>query len=139
MNISQNHRRRTLISLTPLIDVVFILLIFFMRASSFVEWKYIELGVGESESLALNLSTQSLVEVDFNNQYSLNKKALPLGEIINRVREQVRQDLDHPVLIKPVNDLPLQELLTVLDALSQFAESNISLVKDQSQSEPNGH
>lgn len=36
-------RRRPLISLTPLIDVVFILLVFFMLASSFLDWRAIDL------------------------------------------------------------------------------------------------
>ncbi|OOC09384.1 ExbD/TolR family protein, partial [Thioalkalivibrio halophilus] len=36
-------RRRNLISLTPLIDVVFILLVFFMLASSFLDWRAVEL------------------------------------------------------------------------------------------------
>ena len=38
--------RRRLISLTPLIDVVFILLVFFMLASSFMEWRLIDLQLG---------------------------------------------------------------------------------------------
>src|SRR3546814_13707697 len=37
-------RRRASISLTPLIDVVFILLIFFMLATSFVDDRAIEVG-----------------------------------------------------------------------------------------------
>jgi biopolymer transport protein ExbD len=36
------HRR--LISLTPLIDVVFILLVFFMLASSLIKWQAVEMG-----------------------------------------------------------------------------------------------
>ena len=36
-------RRRALIGLTPLIDVVFILLVFFMLASSFLDWRAIDL------------------------------------------------------------------------------------------------
>ena len=38
--------RRRLISLTPLIDVVFILLVFFMLASSFMEWRLVDLQLG---------------------------------------------------------------------------------------------
>ncbi|MGM0412317.1 MAG: ExbD/TolR family protein [Pseudomonadota bacterium] len=38
--------RRRLISLTPLIDVVFILLVFFMLASTFMEWRLIDLQIG---------------------------------------------------------------------------------------------
>jgi hypothetical protein len=36
---AEPRRRRALISMTPLIDVVFILLIFFMLASSFLNWR----------------------------------------------------------------------------------------------------
>ncbi len=131
MKITESSRQRSLISLTPLIDVVFILLVFFMLASSFVEWKFIELGVGETESLPVNLTTQSLITVDFNGQYKLNEKNLSLDAIVNDVTEQLRHQLEHPVLIKPVDNLPLQQLVTVLDAIGEVAGSNISLVKEE--------
>ena len=38
------QKKRPLISLTPLIDVVFILLVFFMLASSFLDWRSIDLS-----------------------------------------------------------------------------------------------
>lgn len=41
----QQRPRRRLISLTPLIDVVFILLVFFMLASSFSQWRTVDLTV----------------------------------------------------------------------------------------------
>ena len=43
MKFATAPSRRRLISLTPLIDVVFILLIFFMLASSFLDWRAIGL------------------------------------------------------------------------------------------------
>ena len=131
MKITENIRQRPLISLTPLIDVVFILLVFFMLASSFVEWKFIELGVGEPESLPINLAQQSLITVDFDKQYTLNEEPLPLAAIVTAVKEQLRQQLVHPVLIKPAKDLPLQQLVRVLDALGEVAGPNISLVNDE--------
>jgi len=131
MEISEKSRQRALISLTPLIDVVFILLVFFMLASSFVEWKFIDLGIKESKAVPLDLKSQSLITVNFDQEYTLNEKPLSLDAIVKRVKNQVRYQADHPVLIKPVNDLPLQQLVTVLDAIGEVAESNISLIKDE--------
>ena len=37
-------RRRSLVSITPLVDVVFILLFFFMLASSFDRWQQVRAG-----------------------------------------------------------------------------------------------
>src|SRR3546814_12993071 len=45
---SRGPRRRVRISLTPLIDVVFILLIFFMLATSFVDDRAIEVEIGRA-------------------------------------------------------------------------------------------
>jgi len=41
LNLNQT-RRKTSISLTPLIDIVFILLLFFMLTSSFVPWRTVD-------------------------------------------------------------------------------------------------
>ena len=131
MEISEEPKQRNLISLTPLIDVVFILLVFFMLASSFVEWKFIELGITKSETVALDITSQSFITVGFDEQYTLNEEQLSLEIIVSRVNHQIRQQLDHPVLIKPANDLPLQQLVTVLDAVGKVAGSNISLIKDE--------
>lgn len=50
-------RRRLSISLTPLIDVVFILLVFFMLASQFADWKAYELP-----TLSVDTTATSAVE-----------------------------------------------------------------------------
>ncbi|MEM6945656.1 MAG: biopolymer transporter ExbD, partial [Pseudomonadota bacterium] len=39
--LANRPRKRLRISITPLIDVVFILLVFFMLASSFLDWRSI--------------------------------------------------------------------------------------------------
>lgn len=59
---------RTLIGLTPLIDVVFILLVFFMLASRFNDWRAIGLDVpagaggrGESTAVEIRLSADGAV------------------------------------------------------------------------------
>jgi len=132
MEIQEPQRQRNIISLTPLIDVVFILLIFFMLVSSFVEWRYFELGVGKSDSYQIDHNQQSFIKVDFNNEYSLNGKQTSLEEIKSIIRENIRLNFDHPVLIQPVKDLPLQNLINVIDAISEIAGQNISLVQGDS-------
>ena len=52
-------RRRPLISLTPLIDVVFILLVFFMLASSFLDWRSIDLNAPAQAAAMANNRTLS--------------------------------------------------------------------------------
>src|SRR3546814_18207863 len=56
-------RRRASISLTPLIDVVFILLIFFMLATSFVDDRAIEVGAPAAKLGGASLEGALLVEL----------------------------------------------------------------------------
>jgi len=131
MEIADTKKRKNLISLTPLIDVVFILLIFFMLASSFVEWKFFELGISESESLSINAEKQSVVVVGFDKEYLLNDSSMNLEQIVSNVKAQIRLQSDHIVLIQPATDLPLQQLVVVLEAIGEVAGKNISLIKDE--------
>ncbi|MDA9004005.1 biopolymer transporter ExbD [bacterium] len=132
MEISENRTKRSLISLTPLIDVVFILLIFFMLASSFVKWKFVDLNVGEAESMLMDTNTQSVINIGFDGKYTLNEKVMNLDEIVTMVKARIQQKNDHPVLIQPIGELPLQDLMSVLEVIGHVAGPNMSLLKDDS-------
>ena len=69
-DLRRRRAPRTLIGLTPLIDVVFILLVFFMLASRFNDWRAIGLDVpagtgggGESTAVEIRLSADGDVTI----------------------------------------------------------------------------
>ena len=119
--------RKSLVNLTPLIDVVFILLIFFMLASNFVRWHYIELSVGEVAEIEINHDDVSIIMIKNNNTFLLNDAELPLDKIISKVRQRVRNHLDHPIAVHPDKDTQVQAVVDVLSQLKDFAGSNISI------------
>ena len=59
--IAKPRRRRSPISLTPLIDVVFILLVFFMLASSFLDWRSITLAAPSAEAYGISAKAHGKV------------------------------------------------------------------------------
>jgi len=130
MQIVEHRPKRMLISLTSLIDVVFILLIFFMLASSFMKWQFFELAIGESEPLVLNSDEQSLVRIEGEGRYLLNDAEMALPAIVAQVQRRIRSNAAHPVLVQPVGDLPLQQLTIVLEALDDVAKKNVSITRD---------
>ena len=62
-DFSEERRRRPRVSLTSLIDVIFILIVFFMLVSSFSQYRVIDLVKGQSgrggQSTALRLILQA--------------------------------------------------------------------------------
>ena len=129
MQLIKLQRKHSLISLTPLIDVVFILLIFFMLASSFAEWQFIELSVGEIEEIRADSLRTSRIKLVSNDTFLLNDKEMGIEEIVSIVRERCRANINHPIIIQPHDGVSLQSLVTILDQINEFADKNVSLAK----------
>ena len=129
MQLAKIQRKHSLISLTPLIDVVFILLIFFMLASSFAEWQFIELSVGEAEEMRVDSRRASTIKLVSDDTFTLNDKEMGIVEIVSIVRERCRININHPIIIQPHDGVSLQSLVTILDEINEFADKNVSLAK----------
>jgi biopolymer transport protein ExbD len=131
MYIADNTKKKSLISLTSLIDVVFILLVFFMLSSTFIRWNYIELGTADTGDSTIKPTEQSVIHVNLNQQYQLNKQSMLLSAIIVKLKSKLQTNGNYPILIQPADDLPLQDLVIILDAVGAIAIDNISLIKEE--------
>lgn len=131
MYIADNTTKKSLISLTSLIDIVFILLVFFMLSSTFIRWNYIELGTTDTGDSTIKPTEKSIIHVNFNQQYQLNKQSMLLSAIIIKLKSKLQANSNHPILIQPADDLPLQDLVIVMDAVGATATHNISLIKEE--------
>ena len=127
---TRSGRRRTLISLTPLIDVVFILLVFFMLASSFRDWRTIELAApARAESPGAPTEGALLVEVRTDGLW-LSAEPVSLEALVDRVGRRVTGQPDVRVLVRPAHGVVLQETVRVLDALAATGVAGLSLIRD---------
>ena len=73
------HPRRRPISLTPLIDVVFILLMFFMLTSAFTRWKAVDLRLPTTSSDTSPKKPQALL-LHTDGSLSLRGRPFPLPD-----------------------------------------------------------
>ena len=78
-------RRAARIGLTPLIDVVFILLVFFMLASSFLEWRALEIRIPTFGSASSDADEPLRVRVGLDGRGALVLPTTP-GSMIARIK-----------------------------------------------------
>lgn len=121
------RRQKALISLTPLIDVVFILLVFFMLASSFSDWRSLSLNNSASGQPAPAEQTQFVVQIS-ENKLRLNGEVTSQAALIEKARS--RQPTDRPVRLQPLADTPVQLVVKVLDAFGAAGIQPLELVED---------
>lgn len=129
--VNRTGRRRRLISLTPLIDVVFILLLFFMLASSYLDWRTIHLNAPASTAAGSTAEAALLVEIR-DGGLRLSGEAVTRNDLAMRLAERLERKPDQRVLVRPEDGVSLQDAVTVLDLISAAGVSDLSLIRDMS-------
>jgi biopolymer transport protein ExbD len=120
-------RRRQLISLTPLIDVVFILLIFFMLASSFLDWRTIPLATPSTNSRVTSDLTPLQVRIHLDGRLVFEGEALELGQLRAAVRGRLADEPGRSVVVRPDDAVPLQRVVEVLDRVRDSGAGSVRL------------
>ena len=117
------------ISLTPIIDVVFILLIFFMLATNFQSFNKTDIKLSnESASMAQSDKQIYLVEFNKKGEYKLNNKNLSLVDVKNKIVEGIKENEDeYMVVIKGSKDTDVQDVLNVIAKFKINQINNITL------------
>jgi biopolymer transport protein ExbD len=120
--------RRRLVSLTPLIDVVFILLVFFMLASSLVKWQSVEMGAPASATAGTPVVGSWLVRVQPEG-LDLNAEAIAAAELAGRVSARIGEDPAQRILVQPAPGVSIQRLVDVLDLLREAGATHLTLLR----------
>ena len=116
------------VELTPLIDVVFLLLIFFMASTTFL--RETELAVELPQANAGNVPSPAAVEVrvDAAGRYAVNGVVLPDGEIDTLRRALAEQsDAGREVVVAADARTPHEAVVRVLDAAGRSGLTNIRI------------
>ncbi|MFO7854324.1 MAG: biopolymer transporter ExbD [Paracoccaceae bacterium] len=125
MRLGPRRRPRASIGLTPLIDVVFILLIFFMLASSFLDWRTLRLdaaaaggGGGMEGALLVGVSSDGL---------RLGARPATAEEVSARVTDLLAERPALRILLRPAPGTPLQATVDALDLLGGLGAKDVAL------------
>ncbi len=115
----QSHHRKALrrISLTPLADLVFILLVFFILETSFTEFREIAFKVPDEQTTASSAAGNSLsIQIFPGGKLWIDGESLMLAELTPwLVRQQLGEDT--AVILKAQDTVALQTLVKTMDLL----------------------
>jgi biopolymer transport protein ExbD len=121
--------RRRLIDLTPLIDMVFILLVFFMLSATASSWDAILLGPPVRASDQTIGPPALLVDIGKDGGMTLDRKPATAEALPGLLRTALQTAAGRPVVVRPERGVPLQRIVTLLDTLSGLPVKNVSLMR----------
>jgi biopolymer transport protein ExbD len=123
------------VNLTPLIDVVFLLLIFFMVTTTFSRDTNLILNLPEANGqLAQGVPEQIEILVAQNGSYAINGRALVntrIETLMRGVNEVSAGDNTMPIVITADADASHQSVITAMDAVGQLGYTQLSIATRQ--------
>ena len=137
MNFRPQRGEEVDVNLTPLIDVVFLLLIFFMVSTTFKEQSEIEIQLPNASEEPKEITVDSIeITIDAQGQYFVNSRPLVNSQIstLKRALQEIAGDEKDPIIIvKADAQTPHQAVITVMDASRQlgFGRLGFATVKEE--------
>mgnify|MGYP001221711876 FL=1 len=129
MALLTKKKKNIEINVAPLIDIVFLLLIFFMLTSEFTDFKTIDMISPNQSStsiqkndlpIIINLSEDGLVEID--------KIEIKLEDLSETIQMKLLNSNNKKIVISTLNKTKINNLIIVVDTIRSLGIENIALI-----------
>lgn len=135
MNLRGEKKEAPDINLTPLIDVVFLLLIFFMVSTTFKRDAELKIELPESSAKPVQVERKTLeVVIDAKGHFYIDNKEVigsTLKSLMQAIDKFAKGNFKQPLVIRADANTPHHAVVMVMDAAKQLGFVNLSIATVQ--------
>ncbi|MFT5288306.1 MAG: biopolymer transport protein ExbD [Planctomycetota bacterium] len=122
---------QAVVDIAPLIDVVFILLIFFLVTTTFVKDTVLEVDRAEASNAQPTDAVSMRISVAASGAVYAEGKPVELDELARRVQRAMQRDDLRSVIVIPDRAVPAGRLIEVIDLVRGMGMENIALAAER--------
>ena len=115
------------INITPLVDVVLVLLVIFMLTAPVLQ-SGIQVNVPKTKTVREITEQRTVLTIDKDQQVFLNDKLVNLSDLANILRAQNTDTSHEVVYLRSDEKVPFGAFATLMDAVKQAGITNVSIV-----------
>ena len=115
MQFHEKKRRKVIINITSLIDVLFLLLIFFMISSTFVEQPGMKLELPESKSSTTEKIKELILEINSDQSMVLNQEPVTIENLEQKFRDLLPSLEEKSLVLKADKNVSHGTVVKVMD------------------------
>jgi len=131
MRLLEKKKSKVTINITSLIDVVLLLLIFFMLTTSFVEQPGMKLDLPETESAEGERTGKLQILVSVEGIIHVNDEAVSLEELREKI-ETITSDMeDKSLILKADKNVPHGTVVQIMDIARSSGLKKIIIASEQ--------
>jgi len=138
MQVGGSGSMRSDINVTPLVDVVLVLLIIFMVITPVVQMGYL---VRVPPKAPANLppsavQDQIIIRLQSADRVLINKEEMPLAQFPNRIRDVLRGNTSKMVFFSGARDVDYETTMKFLDLARSSGAKNIGIIVEDPTAPP---
>lgn len=115
------------INVTPLVDVVLVLLVIFMLTAPILQ-SGIEVNLPKTKTVRVVKSEKVVITIDKAQNLYIGNDPVNINALGSAVQHKLNGDVNTPVFIRADQAVPFGTFATVMDALKQSNVTNVSVV-----------
>ena len=115
------------VDVSPLIDMVFILLIFFMVTTTFVKDMKLDINRPSASSASKSDSKVVRVYIDNTGEVYIDNQPVKLWAIQSKVRDLLRAATEKNVLVITDDNIPVNKLIDVVDECRMSGAKDVAV------------
>ena len=119
------------VDITPLIDIVFIMLIFFIVTATFVKETGIDVNKPDAPTAEVKKKANILIAIDANNNIWLERRKIDIRSVIPNIKRLRSENPQGSVVIQADEESKNKMLVEVMDAARQAGVVNIALAAER--------
>ena len=144
MRLQSHVKEEPEINITSLIDVVFLLLIFFMVSTTFEQQAALRVDLPEASTVESTTDVPERLEfvIDKEGRMYLNDQALVNSDettIRAALTEAAGQERQLPIILRADRDTPHHFVVTVMDSAAALGFTNLSIAADRASESGNSN
>ena len=129
MNLLPNRPNQSAFQMTSMLDVIFLLLCFFIASSIYSQWELqvdIQLPTAKTGTQPNRLPGQIIINLDREGVVTVNERVLSPEQLLDRMKLLSANFPGHPVVLRSDAQTPYEKVVHVIDLCRQADIDNIS-------------
>ena len=131
MEFKTREKKGTIINITSLIDVLFLLLIFMMVSSTFMEEPGIKLDLPETQSAPSIKKSEYTLSVEKDGELFLNEKSVTLEDLEENLKNTLKEMKDESLILKGDTNIPYGQVVKIMDIVKKSGVKKLIIATRQ--------
>ena len=129
MQLFTKEKKNIEINVAPLIDVVFLLLIFFILASEFTDFKTIDMiSPNQSEIDQPESNLPLIINLSEKGDITIDSKEVSFNKLTQTVKDKLSNKKETKIIISTPHETKVNILIKIVDTIRGLGIENIALI-----------